>query len=125
MNWILVVDDERSILEGLRLGLSSEDITVDCADAGKAAIMRSRQKGYDVLIVDLFLPDMHGLEVIRALKKQNPDLLSIIITAQPSRESVSEAMKLGVNDYLEKPFNINTIKDAISRAMAQRAQTGA
>lgn len=122
MNRILVVDDEPSILQGLALGLSSQEISVDLANAGKAAIRKGSQQEYDVLIVDLCLPDMHGFDVIRKLKEQNPQLIVIVITAQCSKESVAEARGLGVHDYFEKPFHIHSIKEAIARGIVQRTK---
>ena len=86
MNRILVVDDEPSILHSLALGLSSKDNVVDLASAGNAAIKKGSQEKYDVLIVDLCLPDMDGFDVLRKLKEQNPQIISIVITAQCSRE---------------------------------------
>jgi len=121
MNRILVVDDEPSILQGLALGLASRENVVDVAGAGNAAIMKASANEYDVLIVDLCLPDMHGFEVIRKLKEQNPKLIVIVITAQCSRETFAEAKGLGVQDYFEKPFPIHSIRDAIARGIAQRA----
>lgn len=124
MNRILVVDDEPSILQGLALGLSSQETIVDLASAGNAAIQQGRRAMYDVLIVDLCLPDMHGFDVIRKLKEQNPQLIVIVITAQCSRESVAEARGLGVHDYFEKPFHVHSIRDAITLGIAQRAMRG-
>ena len=121
MNRILVVDDEPSILHGLALGLASQENLVDVASAGNAAIMKGSQEKYDVLIVDLCLPDMHGFDVLRKLKEQNPQLIVIIITAQCSKDSVAEAKGLGVHDYFEKPFHIHSIRDAIVQGIAQRA----
>lgn len=117
---ILVVDDEASICRGLELGLLSKDYQVDLANAGHPAIEKGSQEKYDILIVDLCLPDMHGLEVIRKLKEQNPRIIPILMTAHPTRESCMEAKQLGVNDYLEKPFHIQAIKDAILQGIAKR-----
>jgi len=124
MNRILVVDDEPSILQGLVLGLASRENIVDLAKAGNAAIEKGSREKYDVLIVDLCLPDMHGFDVIRRLREQNPQIIPIIITAQCSKESVAEARGMGVQDYFEKPFHIHSIKDAIARGVAQRAGGG-
>ena len=121
MNRILVVDDEPSILHSLALGLSSKDNLVDLASAGNAAIKKGTQEKYDVLIVDLCLPDMDGFDVLRKLKEENPQIISIVITAQCSRECVAEAKEWGVNDYFEKPFQLHSIKEAIAREIAQRA----
>ncbi len=124
MNRILVVDDEPSILHSLALGLSSKDNVVDLASAGNVAIKKGGQEKYDVLIVDLCLPDMHGFDVIRKLKEQNPQLVLIVMTAQCSRESMAEAKGLGVHAYFEKPFPMNSIREAIARGVAQRAAVG-
>lgn len=124
MNRILVVDDEPSILQGLTLGLASQENVVDLANTGNAAIQKGSQEKYDVLIVDLCLPDMHGFDVLRRLKEQDPKIIVIVITAQCSRESVAEARGLGVHDYFEKPFHVNSIKDAIERGIAQRTPGG-
>lgn len=121
MNRILLVDDEPSILHGLALGLSSRENIVECADTGEAAIRKGREGQYDVLIVDLCLPDMHGFDVLRTLKEGNPHLISIVITAQCSKESVAAARKLGVNGYFEKPFHVHSIKEAIAKGLAQEA----
>ena len=123
MNRILLVDDEPSILHGLALGLSSRENTVECADTGESAIRKGREGQYDVLIVDLCLPDMHGFDVLRTLKAGNPQLVSIVITAQCSRETAAEARKLGVDDYFEKPFDVHSIKDAIAKGLAQRPRS--
>ena len=117
---ILLVDDEPSILYGLTLGLSSRENTVECADSGESAIRKGRDRQYDVLIVDLCLPDMHGFDVFQTLKAGNPQLVSIVITAQCSRETAAEARKLGVDAYFEKPFHVNSIRDAIARGIQRR-----
>lgn len=121
MNRILITDDEPSILQGLALGLSSRDNIVELASAGNVAIQKGSREKFDVLIVDLCLPDMHGFDVIRKLKEHNPQLILIVMTAQCSRESVAEAKELGVHDYFEKPFSIHSIREAIARGVARRA----
>lgn len=121
MNRILVVDDEPSILQGLALGISSRENVVDLASLGSAAIKKDSQEKHDVLIVDLCLPDMHGFDVIRRIKEQNPGIIAIVITAQCSKESVAEARGLGVHEYFEKPFPIHSIRDAIAQGIARRA----
>jgi DNA-binding response OmpR family regulator len=117
---ILVVDDEASICRGLELGLLSKEYQVDLATAGHLAIEKGNRENYDILIVDLCLPDMHGLEVVRKLREQNPQIIPILITAYPTTASSIEAKQLGVDDYLEKPFHIQTVKDAIVRGIAKR-----
>jgi two-component system, NtrC family, response regulator AtoC len=117
---ILVVDDEPSICHSLALGLLSADYQVDLANGGHPAIEKGCQQKYDILIVDLCLSDMYGIEVIRKFKEQNPQIISILMTAYPTKESSSEAKQLEINDLLEKPFHIQDIKDAILRGIAKR-----
>lgn len=120
MNRILVVDGEPSILKGLALELASQENMVDLACAGEDAIQKGCQANYDVLVVDLCLPDMHGFDVIRKLKERDPRIIAIVITAQCSKESVAEARGLGVYDYFEKPFPVHSLRNAIARGIAQR-----
>jgi DNA-binding response OmpR family regulator len=117
---ILIVDDEVSICRGLELGLLSKDYLVDHANAGHPAIEQGNREKYDILIADLCLPDMYGLDVVRNLKEQNPEIISILVTAYPTTESRTEAKQLGVDDYFEKPFHLQAIKDAILRGIAKR-----
>jgi DNA-binding response OmpR family regulator len=117
---ILVVDDEPSICQGLARGLLSKDYEVDVADTGLTAIEKASQKKYDILIADLYLPDMLGTDVIRQFREQNPQIISILITAYPTRESGILAKHLGVSDCLEKPFDIQRVKDAIVQGIANR-----
>jgi DNA-binding NtrC family response regulator len=121
---ILVVDDEPSICKALALALLSKEYSVDMAGAGSRAIQKGSREKYDILIVDLCLPDMHGLEVIREFKEQNPQILAIVITAHRTEETYIEASKWGVHDYFEKPFQMQSIKDAIARGIATRALSG-
>jgi DNA-binding response OmpR family regulator len=122
---ILVVDDEPSILHSLAILLRSNEYLVDVAGTGNAAIKKGNQEKYDVLIVDLSLPDMHGFEVIEKLREQNPQIIPMLMTAHCSREGVAEAWEWGVNNYFEKPFQIQSLKEAISQGIAERALRGA
>jgi DNA-binding response OmpR family regulator len=122
---ILVVDDEPSILHSLAILLRSNEYLVDVAGTGNAAIKKGNQEKYDVLIVDLCLPDMRGFEVIGKLREQNPQIIPMLMTAHCSIESVAEAREWGVNNYFEKPFQIQSLKEAISQGIAARALRGA
>ena len=121
MERILIIDDEASILKALQLGLASENYVVDLADDGSSGIQLGRTHSYDILITDLSLPDMNGLEVIRTIKSSAPDIVPIIITGQGSLKSSVEALRLEVCDYLQKPLNLSAVKSAISRGLEKRA----
>ena len=118
---ILVVDDEPSIGRALTLGLSSKELEVDVAGNGRLGVRLGSRKQYDVLIADLCLPDIDGLEVIRRIKSHSPEIVSIIITGNPSRETSMEATSQGVSGYLEKPLDMKSLKNAIRLGLEERA----
>lgn len=122
MNKILIVEDEASICKALIMGLASNDFEVDVAPDGNGGILMGNSKEYDILISDLCLPDMDGLQVIRELKRISPEIISIIITGNGSMESSLEAIRLEVNDYLEKPLSLKTLKNSIRHALEKRSQ---
>jgi DNA-binding NtrC family response regulator len=118
---ILVVDDEPSIGRALTLGLSSKELEVDVAENGRIGVRLGSRKQYDVLIADLCLPDIDGLEVIQRIKSHSPEIVSIIITGNPSRETSMEATSQGVSGYLEKPLDMKSLKNAIRLGLEERA----
>ena len=121
MERILIIDDEASILKALQLGLASDNYVVDLADDGSSGIQMGRTHSYDILITDLSLPDMNGLEVIKTIKSSAPDIVPIIITGKGSLKSSVEALRLEVCDYLEKPLSLAAVKSAIARGLEKRA----
>lgn len=120
MERILIIDDETSILKALQIGLASDNYEVDLADDGISGIHLGQTQVYDILIVDLALPDMNGLEVVKTIKSSAPDIVPIIITGQASMRSSVEALRLEVCDYLEKPLSLPAVKSAIARGLEKR-----
>jgi len=118
---ILIVEDEGSIRKALAMGLASKDFEVDVVADGNGGILQGQQKEYDILIADLCLPDMDGLDVIKEVKHISPEIIPIIITGNGSMDSSLEAIRLEVSDYLEKPLRMESVKDAISRGLEKRA----
>ena len=114
---ILVVDDELSMCEFLDVLLTKEGYTVACADRGKKAIKHVKEQSWDLVLCDIRLGDITGLEVLREVKKHNPDTVVIIISAYSSTENAVEAMNEGAYDFVPKPFDnrelIQTIKKAL------------
>ena len=121
MTRILIVDDEPSICKALEMGLTSNGDEIDVAIDGNAAILMGTQKKYDISIVDLCLPDMDGLEVIKELKRFDPELIPIVITGNAGIESAIEAIRLEVSDYLEKPLSMKSIRNSIRLGLERRA----
>jgi two-component system response regulator PilR (NtrC family) len=107
---ILVVDDERSMRELLAIVLRREGYEVLTADNGKSALAALERERVDLLICDIKMPDMDGVEVLRAAKRIDPDLVAMMVTAFASTETAIEAMRLGACDYLSKPFDVDELK---------------
>jgi DNA-binding NtrC family response regulator len=115
---VLVMEDETSLAKGLRMILEKEGYHVDIAHTGHGAMDALRKKEFDLLVADLRLPDMDGMEVIREVKEKRPETKTIVITGYPSISSAVDAMKLGVSDYLPKPFWDEDFKAAVEKALA-------
>ena len=114
---ILVMEDEPSVAQGLQMVLHEEGYNVDVAMNGGSALDTFDKKGFDLLVADLRLPDIDGMEVIRRVKQKKPDTGVIVITGYASVSSSVEAMKLGVYDYLPKPFTDEEFKQAVEGAL--------
>ena len=114
---ILVMEDEPSVAQGLQMVLHDEGYNVDVAMSGGSALDTFDKKGFDLLVADLRLPDIDGMEVIRRVKQKKPDTGVIVITGYASVSSSVEAMKLGVYDYLPKPFTDEEFKQAVEGAL--------
>ena len=117
---ILVVDDERSMRELLSIMLKKEGHDVVVADCGRAAVKILEHRPVDLLISDIKMPDMSGVDVVRRAKEIRQDIVAIMITAFKSTESAVEALRLGAHDYLEKPFDNEQLKKKVRNALEQR-----
>jgi two-component system response regulator PilR (NtrC family) len=117
---ILVVDDERSMRELLAIVLRREGYEVLLAENGRSAIDLLGREPVDILISDIKMPDLSGVDVLRAAKKIDQDILGIMITAFASTETAVEAMRLGACDYLSKPFDIDLLKMKVREKIENR-----
>jgi two-component system response regulator PilR (NtrC family) len=117
---ILVVDDERSMRELLAIVLRREGYEVVLAENGRAAVAALEREAVDLLISDIKMPDMSGVDVLRAAKKIDQDILGIMITAFASTETAVEAMRLGACDYLSKPFDVDLLKMKVREKIENR-----
>ncbi len=117
---LLVVDDERSMRELLSIVLRREGYDVTLAENGRAAVDRLERGRFDLLISDIKMPDMTGVDVLRGAKRLDPDILGIMITAFASADTAIEAMRLGAHDYLSKPFDVDELKMKVRNALEQR-----
>ena len=116
---VLVVDDEEGIRDLLAKTLELAEYDVDLAHDGRSALERLRLMPYDLLITDLRMPGIDGLAVIREARRLKTDLPVIIITGYSSESSAIEAINLGVQGYLTKPFRVPRVLAAAARALGE------
>ena len=114
---ILVVDDEESIREFLDIMLRKEGYEVTCAEDGEKAKSALKNKSFDMVISDLQMPNVTGIELLQHVKDSYPDILFMMITAFGTTESAVEAMKMGAYDYITKPFKIDEVRLNIANAL--------
>jgi two-component system response regulator PilR (NtrC family) len=117
---ILVVDDELSMREFLEFLLSKSGYSVTCAENGAEAINLIEKRPFDLVLTDIRLGDLTGLDVLRAAKKKNRFLPVILISAYATTETAVEAMNDGAYDYVPKPFDNNELRETILRALDLR-----
>jgi two-component system response regulator PilR (NtrC family) len=117
---ILVVDDELSIREFLQIMLKREKMLVETASDGEEALKLLEQKHFDLVISDIKMPKVDGLELLSRVKAKDPNALMLMITAHGSTELAVEAMKKGAYDFLTKPFKIDDVKLRIEKALENR-----
>ena len=107
---VLIVDDEESIREVLRDLFSELGYNVSLAEDGKKGLDAALSTDIDLAVLDVSLPGMNGLEVLRVLKEAKPDLPIIMVTGYASMSTALEAMKLGAYDYITKPFDLEDVQ---------------
>jgi PAS domain S-box-containing protein len=113
---ILIIEDSERICETLSDILSENGYEVKVANQGKEGLALAKEEKIPICLVDLRLPDINGIEVLRGIKEDNPEAYTIIITAYASKENAIEALKIGVHSYLEKPLNIEELLEAVKKA---------
>ena len=117
---LLIVDDERSMRELLDYMLSKEGYTISLAENGRAAVEKVQQTEFDLILCDIRLGDITGLEVLRAAKKATPQTVVILISAYATTETAVEAMNDGAYDYVPKPFDNDELKQTIALALERK-----
>ncbi|MEE9180466.1 MAG: response regulator, partial [Vicinamibacteria bacterium] len=120
MSRILVVDDETSMRQLLEITLRKEGYRVTMAESGQKAVEALSKAAYDLVISDIKMPDMSGVEVLRVVKQSAPETPVIMITAYSSAETAVEALRLGAYDYIAKPFKIDELKVTIKNALEKQ-----
>jgi two-component system response regulator PilR (NtrC family) len=117
---ILVVEDEQSMREILEIFLKNEGYSVSVANDGASAIEVIKKDIFDLVITDLKMPKVSGVELLKSVKEISPDTIVVIITAYGTTESAVEAMKLGAFDYIQKPFKMDDIRLVVKNALEKQ-----
>jgi DNA-binding NtrC family response regulator len=118
---ILVVEDDTTIRVTLKDVLQKQGYQVDLAEDGGGGLELSRQRAYGLTLLDLHLPDMHGLDVLKAMREADPEALVVVMTAFPEVRTAVDCVKAGAYDYLNKPFELDDLKEIVRRALETRS----
>lgn len=116
---VLVVDDEKLIVKGIRFSLMQDDYEVDCAYDGAEALQKCQECEYDVVLLDVMLPEMSGLEVCQAVREFS-DMPIIMLTAKGDDMDKILGLEYGADDYITKPFNILEVKARMKAIMRRK-----
>src|SRR5271167_4181620 len=117
---ILVVDDESEIREGLELLLKSEGYQVSSAETGESGLAKLGEHPYDLLLLDVSLPDRNGLDMLKEIRKRDPHLSVVLITAYGSIDMARAAFKSGAMDYITKPWSNDELLAQVAQAVESR-----
>ena len=119
---VLLVEDEFTVAKGLQMVMNDGGYEVDMTDSGKGALDKFRSRDFDLVVADLRLPDIDGMEVIQRVREKRPDTKVVIITGYPSVSTAVQAVKMGVSDYPPKPFTDDEFMAAVEEAVSYRAK---
>ena len=117
---ILLLEDEPNVAKGLKMVMDEQGYDVDLATTGQGALDSFWAGRFDLLIADLRLPDIDGMEVVERVKEKRPETPVVVITGYPSVSSAIKALKAGVTDYLRKPFTEEEFISAVDGALKER-----
>lgn len=117
---ILVVEDDPSILRGLQLNLTMEGYTVRSAMDGESGLVLARSEAPDLLLVDVMLPKLGGLDLIRSLRESDRDVPILILSAKGQEADKVTGLQLGADDYVVKPFSLKELLARIAAALRRR-----
>ena len=121
---ILVVDDEITVCKSIRQAILSDEYEVDMALSGEEALKKSKEKSYDLVITDLMMPGISGLDLLKSLKEARPDAIVIMVTGYPTIKTAVESVKRGAFDYLPKPFTPAELRGLVARAFKKAEEEG-
>jgi DNA-binding NtrC family response regulator len=117
---ILIVDDEEIVIKSCLRILGGGDYYVEVAHNGREALRKIEENSYDVMILDVVMPNMCGLEVLRRVNETHPDTMVIMVTGLSQVDTVVQARKLGARDFISKPFEPDELKLVVQRALERQ-----
>lgn len=117
---VLLVDDEKEFTEALAERMRIRDMTVSTAGSATEALRKVEDEPFDAIVLDLRMPEMDGIEFLKAVRKKHPELQVIMLTGQGKIKDSVEAMKLGALDFLEKPADLDLLTEKIHDAKSRR-----
>jgi len=117
---VLIVDDEEIVRLSHLRSLASIDCNALVVEDGTKALEAMERQAFDVILLDLRMPDLDGMDVLKTVKEKWPDCEVVVITGYPSIESAKEAVRLGANNYLAKPLGPDEVVKATNEAMTQK-----
>ncbi len=121
---VLVVDDEKLIVKGIRFSLEQDDMEVDCAYDGEEALEKAKANKYDIILLDIMLPKLTGLEVCQQIREFS-DVPIVMLTAKGEDMDKILGLEYGADDYITKPFNILEVKARIKAIMRRTSSKNA
>ena len=117
---ILIVDDEEIVIKSCLRILGGGNYHVEAAYDGREALRKIEENPYDVMILDVMMPNMGGLEVLHRVKETHPDMDVIMVTGLSKVDIVVQARRLGARDFISKPFEPDELKQVVQRALERR-----
>ena len=117
---VLIIDDEQEFTKALAERMTNRGMTVSTSSSAIEGLKAVDEKSFDVVVLDLQMPEMDGLETLKILKNKKPELQVILLTGYATVKKGIEAMKLGAMDLLEKPADVTILTEKIKKAQAQK-----
>ncbi len=118
---IIVIDNENVICDACNLVLTERGHAVDYFKTGKTGLLAVERGSYDLALLDIKLPDMDGMEILKIIRKKRPEVCVIVMTGYSTMSNAVQAMKLGATDYLSKPFTDDELLEMVERVFSTQS----
>ena len=119
---ILLIDDDEWIRDSLSRFFECDPCTFLALETAEEGLEELRRRDYDIIILDYRLPGMNGVQFLKQIQETHAHVMKILITAYGNKEVFSQAIELGVGDFIDKPFSTKTLEDAVLRLIEEREQ---